>query len=228
MQASANPVLEFFSRRQQTTAAPDGYDGALKSLGEIGVQLTLPPSRIVALLKCWQMACSAPGDVIECGSYRGVTALLIALISKWQGRHQKIFVLDTFSGSPPNSKYDSLRPKREYVLPPDYVATLKRQAASIGVEDRVEIHRGEFIETFKSLEKRPLQLSFAHIDANLYRSTLDACEFVIPRMSTHGFVVFDDYHGPCDLGARLAIDRYLDESKRRPLRLAGSSAFLQF
>lgn len=221
-----NPVREFFDRKQKAARPPCGYDEALGRLGVVGMRLTLPPSRVIALLNCWAAVGELPGDVIECGSYRGATALLMALMAKLHGRHQKILMFDTFSGSPEGTKYDSLRTKREYVLPARYCDTLRRQAAALGVEEQVEIHAGEFRETFKALEERPLRFSFAHIDANLYESTWDACNFVMPRMAGGGAVVFDDYHGPCDLGARLAIDRYLAPAKRRPKRLAGNSAVL--
>lgn len=225
-QAATNPILETFDRKHASTQLPDGYHEALGQLHAAGARLTLPPSRVCALLNCWQHACRAMGDVIECGSYRGATALLIALLGEIQGRRQKVMILDTFSGSPAGVEIDSLRTKREYILPGGYPDLLRQQAEQLGVAGRVEIHTGTFNETFEKLATKALSFSFAHIDANLFQSTWDACRFVIPRIVSGGAVVFDDYHGPCDLGARLAIDRYFANSHARPRRLAGSSAWL--
>lgn len=111
-------------------------------------------------------------------------------------------------------------------MPESFIHSLREQAIVLGVDDRLEAHAGVFRETFERVRGSDLHFSFGHIDANLYESTLDACRFVLPRIAAGGAVVFDDYHGPCDLGARLAIDSYLAKRGLRPNRLSGSSACL--
>ncbi|HEX5446679.1 MAG TPA: class I SAM-dependent methyltransferase [Pirellulales bacterium] len=226
LQAITNPIVEFFDRKDKDGEPHVGFDDALSCLARAGVRLTLPPSRIGALARCWERTAPAPGDVIECGSYRGATGLLLALLGKLRGRPQKVLLLDTFRGSPGGCAFDSLRTTREYVLPEDHVGALRRQAEALGVNDRIEVHQGTFQESFERLATRDARFALAHIDANLYQSTLEACRFVIPRVAAGGAVVFDDYHGPCDLGARLAIDQFLAPAGQRPRRLAGSSAVL--
>lgn len=228
LQAALNPMMEFFSRKQRHVGPPAGYDAALGTLQAAGVRLTLPPARIVALLKCWESTREIQGQTIECGSFRGATALLLALLAKLQARSQQVLALDTFAGSPAGGAEDSLRRQAEYPLPADFVAVLRRQAETLGIAETIEIHPGLFSGTFRRLAERNLSFAFAHIDANLYQSTWEACEFVVPRMAPGGAIVFDDYHGPCDLGARLAIDRYLAPRKLRPVRLSGTSAWLRF
>ena len=121
---------------------------------------------------------------------------------------QNVLLLDTFSGMPAPSIYDAGRSAGEFVPAADQAAILRQQATKLGVADQVKVHCGLFSETFAALNTDPLRFAFAHIDANIYSSTLEACEFVMPRMNEDGAVVFDDYNGVCDLGARLAIDRY--------------------
>ena len=104
---------------------------------------------------------------------------------------------------------------------------IRQQANTLGVDDLVEVHEGLFSECFPALAERELVLAFCHIDANIYQGTLEACEFTLPRMSSGGVMVFDDYNGLCDLGARLAIDVALGASGRRPQPLAECSAFVQ-
>lgn len=227
LQAAINPLLEFWPLEARHPRPPDGYDEALRRLCDAGLRLTLPPARILALVSAWQQASALEGDVIECGSYRGCTGLLLALLGAIQGRRQKVILFDTFRGSPAGSRHDTLRPNPEYFLPPDYPDALWRQATAMGIGDRLEVHAGIFRETFADLAHEPLRFSFAHIDANLFESTSDACAFVVPRMVPAGLVVFDDYHGPCDLGARLAIDRYFHDRSERPCRLSGNSAWLR-
>src|SRR6185369_2257940 len=97
----------------------------------------------------------------------------------------------------------------EFRPPADQLDVIRRQADALRVADRVEIHRGLFCDTFAALGPRDPHFAFVHIDANIYAGTRDACAFTIPRVAPGGAVVFDDYNGACDLGARLAIDEYL-------------------
>ncbi len=71
------------------------------------------------------------------------------------------------------------------------------------------------------------RFAFAHIDANLFESTREACAFTLPRVAPGGIVVFDDYNGVCDLGARLAIDLCLGRGAVRPSPLAWCSCYLR-
>ena len=140
---------------------------------------------------------------------------------------QRVLLLDTFSGISFRSAYDTGRRDDEFSLEGDQVGRILQQAAVLGVEERIEIHRGLFADTFQSLSQRPVAFAFAHIDANLYQSTKEACHFTIPRVSQGGIVVFDDYNGICDLGARLAIDEYLSAKALRAAALAACSAYIR-
>ncbi len=54
-----------------------------------------------------------------------------------------------------------------------------------------------------------MRFSVAHIDCDLYESVLEAVEFVYPRMTKGGFIIFDDYNSPTCLGAKHAVDSFL-------------------
>jgi predicted O-methyltransferase YrrM len=222
-----NPIREFHPRISPRLELPPGYDRAVARLREAGVRFALPRARLEGLVRVWWATSSTVGDVIECGSYRGATGLFLAVLGREHGLNQTCLLLDTFRGSPAPSRFDGARKASEFNLSSDEVEIIRRQAAALGVAERVKIHAGLFSDTFAALEERPLAFAFAHIDANMYSSTREACDFVLPRMSTGGAVVFDDYNGVCDLGARLAIDRCLRDRPERPQPLAASSAFVR-
>ena len=98
-----------------------------------------------------------------------------------------------------------------------------RSALAIGFE----IHQGLFAQTFQILAQSDPRFAFVHIDANIYSGTLEACQFTIPRINSGGAVVFDDYNGVCDLGARLAIDEYFQGKGVKPRPLTASSAYVR-
>lgn len=224
--ACLNPLREFRRKVFTSFPLPPGYQSALEQSEAAGVRFTIPPIRLQGVVGGWWQTREMPGVVIECGSYRGATGLFLALLGRMHGISQKVLLLDTFAGAPGLSSYDTGRQQGEFALNGDPVRQIQQQARLLGIEDRVEIHQGLFAETFASLSQRELAFAFAHIDANLYQSTKEACTFTIPRMVKGGMVVFDDYNGVCDLGARLAIDEHLAPKAIRPSALAACSAYI--
>jgi hypothetical protein len=225
--ACLNPLREFLSASPGPFPLPPAYPQALHRLAEAGVRMTLPRSRLEALVGVWWTTRAAAGDVIECGCYRGATALALALLGRLHGVEQRTLLLDTFAGSPPACDRDFGRSAGEFAPPADQVAVIRRQAAVLGVLDRIEIYQGLFADTFSHLRDQHRRFAFVHIDANQYQGTRDACSFLLPRCAAGGAVVFDDYNGLCDLGARLAIDQALAERGLRPRPLVWSSAYLR-
>src|SRR5262249_39142875 len=99
--------------------------------------------------------------------------------------------------------------------------------AALKVCERIVIHPGLFAQSFQLPDIQELQFAFVHIDANVFQGTWEACQFTIPRTKPGGIVVFDDYNGVCDLGARLAIDRYFGMRAKELTPLAGPSVMLR-
>jgi hypothetical protein len=228
-----NPVRSFRGTSYLPLPLPPHYDEALDLLHRAGVQFNNPRLRTEALVGLWWQSREAAGDVIECGAYRGATSLLLAVLGRLNGLPQRVLMLDTFAGMPAPSEYDSSRQSGELAPPAGWTAILGEQIAALGLADRAEIHQGLFTESFARLAPRNLRFAFAHIDANIFEGTRDACELTLPRMSPGGAVVFDDYNALCDLGARLAIDAYFAspaapaQRDRKPLPLAECSAYLR-
>jgi hypothetical protein len=225
--ALLNPLREYLPHPRRSFPLPPAYPQCLQSLAQAGVRLTLPRARLEALVGVWWTTQAVAGDVLECGSYRGATALALALLGRLHGIGQRTLLLDTFSASPPACDRDFGRSAGEFVPPADQVAVIRQQAADLGILDRIEIYQGLFADTFSHLRDQDCRFAFVHIDANLYQGTRDACAFALPRCAAGGAVVFDDYNGLCDLGARLAIDQSLAEQGVRPRPLVWSSAYLR-
>ena len=178
-----NPVREFRQRIYRHFELPPGYHEALRLLAATEIRLTMPRERLEAMIGAWWATADVHGQVIECGSFRGATALLVALLGKMNGLEQSMLLLDTFSGIPEVMTYDKSRARGEFLPSIDQANMIQRQASALGIEERIEVHQGLFSETFAVLEKQDLIFSFVHIDANIYSGTRDACQFTIPRTS---------------------------------------------
>jgi hypothetical protein len=225
--ALINPIRSFRNNTYVALPLPPHFDEALDLLGGAGIRFDNPRSRIEALASLWWDVRGSGGDAIECGAYRGATSIMLALLGQLNGLGQKVMMLDTFDGMPPPSEFDSSRQGGELKPPQGWPDVIRTQLRELGLTERVQLYQGLFAETFPELLRRDARFSFAHIDANIYEGTFDACRFTLPNMVAGGAVVFDDYNGLMDLGARLAIDSYLSASGQRPQPLAECSAYLR-
>jgi O-methyltransferase len=64
------------------------------------------------------------------------------------------------------------------------------------------------------------------VDVDVYRSILDCCEFIYPRLKTGGVMVFDDYGFPTCPGARKAVDEFFTGKPETPVILQTGQAIV--
>jgi O-methyltransferase len=176
------------------------------------------PRSLVSADRCYviytllKQALTLEGDVWECGVYRGGTAAMIAKIITERGTGKKLFLFDTYSGMPETDKV------RDLVQEGDFSNTSAEQVeAFVNAPGVAVLRKGLIPDTFAGLESRCI--AFAHIDVDIYRSVIDSIEFIWPRLSSGGFVVFDDYGFPSCPGALEAVDEFFARTSAYPLCL---------
>jgi O-methyltransferase len=94
--------------------------------------------------------------------------------------------------------------------------------AYVGADNFCILRPGFIPETFQGLESATIAL--AHIDLDIYKSILDCLNFVWPRLTVGGFLIFDDYGFPSCPGARAAVDEFFSASSCVPLCLPTGQA----
>ena len=92
----------------------------------------------------------------------------------------------------------------------------------VGNPNRVEFHPGWIPDTFHNMSDA--QVALAHVDVDIYRSILDCCEFIYPRLKTGGVMVFDDYGFATCPGARKAVDEFFADKPETPIVLQTGQA----
>lgn len=225
-----NPLHEFGLLKNAPVATPPGLEAVMDKLSATGLTIALKPERFLAVCSQWWHAAQGDATVIECGAYRGATGLAIALLGLNHGFNQDVHLFDLF-GTPCEfdaSPVDGAQGTNRFAMEPSYPQTLRAYTQTLGIASRVHIHTGLFSDTFPNYISGKHPCKFAHIDANIYASTKQACNFVKPMLAEDAVVVFDDYHGITDLGARLAIDQSFGRAHGRIRRLSGTSAVLSY
>jgi O-methyltransferase len=150
---------------------------------------------LVDVYRCWELwhlvrqVADVPGDILEVGVWRGGTAALMAVRAKMLGCGAGIHLCDTFEGVVKTTRADAHYTGGEHSdTSVQIVETLLKQ---LGI-DRATIHAGIFPESAPpQLEGTPLRM--AHIDVDVYESGRQSFEWIWPRVSPGGVVIFDDF-----------------------------------
>ncbi len=177
------------------------------------------PDRCYVLERLLLQTLPAPGDVIECGVYQGGTAALLSALLAERKSSKKLYLFDTFDGMPATD------PARDLHKEGDFSDTsLEAVRAFIGENAACVFRKGFIPDTFAGLSD--LTVSFCHIDLDIYKSITDSLEFIWPRMSTGGVIVFDDYGLPSCPGALQAVDEFFQDKNAIPLCLQTGQAIV--
>lgn len=164
---------------------------------------------------------SIPGDFVECGVWRGGSAMIMAATLKALGDTERnIYLYDTFKGMPEPAEEDG----RFSVISSDTRALwLKHKRknynrlcyAPLGeVESNMEktgypMNKFIFVEGLveETLERViPDRISLLRLDTDWYSSTLSELEHLYPLLVKEGILILDDYG--IWKGAKKAVDEY--------------------
>jgi O-methyltransferase len=150
-----------------------------------------------------------PGDLIECGVWRGGTTVFMRGFLKAFGiLDRTVWVADSFAGLPPPALHQDAGNDLSAAKYPQLAISLRTVQdvfARYGLLDtQVRFLPGWFQDT---LPRAPIErLALLRMDGDLYQSTWDALAALHPKVSAGGFVIVDDYH--CIPACRRAVDEY--------------------
>jgi O-methyltransferase len=192
--------------------------GDFRRYYELAAPKTLvSPDRCHVLQTLLRQALHVPGDVWECGVYKGGTAGMMAAMLKDAGSAKRLYLFDTFAGMP------ETHATKDWHRQGDFADTsVEAVTRHVGHADLCVIRQGFIPDTFAGLEDA--RIAFAHIDVDIYQSILDSLAFIWPRLSVGGFVVLDDYGFPTCPGARAAVDEFFQDRPCVPLCLSTGQA----
>lgn len=128
-----------------------------------------------------------PGDMAECGVYRGGSAYVMSMALSSLNFKNELVLFDTFTGVPAQA----ITPG-EPIKPGKYGDTSLSEVQDYLKEFKfIRIVPGCMPETFQGILDH--RFSFVHVDANSYTTTLEICEFFYERLLPGGILLFDEY-----------------------------------
>lgn len=168
-----------------------------------------------------------PGDIVECGVWRGGSMMLVAYALKHFGdASRQLWLYDTYSGmTEPEDvdvDFDGVSLKAVW-------ATRKageKMGFGGSVEDvqanmlktsypkhLMQFIAGDVLETIPA--QAPSRISLLRLDTDWYKSTLHELRHLYDRVAPYGVIIIDDY-GWCR-GAREATDEFFRERSFWPM-----------
>jgi O-methyltransferase len=166
---------------------------------------------------------SLGGDLAELGVWKGGGAKFIADLFRSEFYGKKIFFLfDSFEGMKAVNSNEDRHQTGDFS--DTSFSSVEKLMQSPNKNISVVMRRGWIPSTFSGLED--CIFSFVHIDLDLYESIKDALDFIYPRLTSHGVIVFDDYGFASCPGARKAIDDFALQKGESILVLATGQAVL--
>ncbi len=184
-------------------------------LGDLDFQNTYQKIKghtLVDIYRCyelWSLAkqtASVEGAILEVGVWRGGTGAILAQSVK-EIPSKTVYLADTFSGVVKAGEND---PKYQGGEHADTSLSVVRELLHSLDINNASILQGIFPED--TAENIPGKISLLHSDVDVYQSSKDIVEWCLPRLSTGGLIVFDDYgFSGCE-----GVTTYCEELRQNP------------
>ena len=207
---------------------PMGFDERNIGIIESVKPYTLTsPERLNALIDSvrYVVANNVGGALVECGVWKGGSAMAMALTLKEQrDEKREIYLYDTFSGmtspteldvSHSGSKAKDIFSKTKNTEDAsDWCACslgeVKENLADTGYpQEKMKFIQGKVEDTIPEI--LPKSIAILRLDTDWYESTKHELANLFPLLSPGGVIIIDDYG--YWKGARKAVDEYLAENK---------------
>ena len=189
------------------------------------------PEKIVGLANAVRYIAKRgiPGDIVECGVWRGGSAMVIArTLAKCGDTRRTIHLFDTFAGmtapGPQDRRYDGTtadallardrnRAASGYWCIADQEDVRRNLSLCDYPQDQIRLIPGDVAGTIPG--SAPTNIALLRLDTDWYESTRHELEHLYERVAPGGVVIIDDYghwHG-----SRRAVDEFLATLDQVPL-----------
>jgi hypothetical protein len=180
-------------------------------------------ARTLVHIDLFKRTLEIPGSIVECGVFRGTSALLFAKLLDIFMPHdlsKRVIGFDTFEGFPTISEEDNApsNPESKVGGFQDLKAfeELKLILENYNSEsfykdfERIIFVKGDLTKTAPVfLENNPeLRISLLHLDLDIYEPTLSSLELFYSRVVRGGVIIIDDYGDKGWPGPGLAIEKF--------------------
>jgi Macrocin-O-methyltransferase (TylF) len=190
---------------------PSLYDSSL-----VNFESNLDSPGLDDLLDCLEEASRLPGNLIELGSSRAGTAIILARWLRARRIPKIVYACDSFQGFDlkelRQERALSLSNPKEDAHASTSFEYVSKKLQRLGVSETVKPIQGYFQETLPRLQG---SYCLALVDCDLKESMTFCARWVFERLVVGGWMAFDDYVSEDYRGAKLAVDEFVGEFRER-------------
>jgi len=173
--------------------------------------------KIIAHYELFKMAQNIPGEIVECGVFKGASFARFAIFRDLFGNplSKKIIGFDVF-GRFPKTKFSQDNKLRKKFIDEAgessiSVSQLQQVLKNKKIDKLVELVKGDITKTIPAyLKSNPhLKISFLNLDTDIYEPAVTILEQFYPKISKGGILILDDYG--VFPGETKAVDDYFQD-----------------
>jgi len=195
--------------------------------------LTTSPDRIgrfIAHYECMKDIQDVPGDIIECGVFKGESITRLAHFRNLLGSNDssKIIGFDNFNNTYPDTKYVEDQPQREHWMKTAGTCSISiEQLTNVFEKHKIknyEFISGDICKTVPNFSKKNpyMKIALLNIDCDFVEPTYTALKTFWPHISQGGIILLDNYGGwgtsGCSyFGDTKGTDDFLKEFDIKPI-----------
>jgi O-methyltransferase len=196
-------------------------------IGRVSPYTMTSPERVAAVCMAVEYVARnrIPGDIVECGVWKGGSSMAAALaLLRCGDTTRTIHLFDTFEGmSEPTHKDQELSgqkasellakaSRQDPIWAYSPLEEVTRNLLSTGYpKDRVKLIQGKVETTIP--EAAPASIAMLRLDTDWYESTLWEMQHLFPILADGGVLIIDDYGHWA--GARTAVDEYVAKTQTK-------------
>lgn len=195
--------------------------------GVLAPKATVPHERpssagganIKILLEFVDQTSKLPGDLAECGVWRGRSLVAMGIYLQQKHIGKTLWGFDSFEGFDDSVQQDialggqHVDVKKPHGFDDTSYALVQRKADAFGLQN-VRLQPGFFKDSLPKCTAE--RFGFVHLDCDIYESYAVCLEFFYPRMVTGGMILFDEYNDPAWPGANQAVDEFFAARPEKP------------
>ena len=171
-------------------------------------------SKILSHYEIYKMIKEVPGEIVECGVFKGASFLRFAMFREIFGNpfSKKIIGFDTFGKFPETNFQDDKKARNKFIDSAGEDSISKDQLFEIlnqkNLNRHLDLIEGDITKTVPDYVKTnpELKISLLNLDTDIYEPAVSILENLYPRITKGGILMLDDYG--THPGETKAVDEY--------------------
>jgi len=181
--------------------------------------------KIFARYELFKKTISVPGDIVECGVFKGTGHIYWLKLLKIFDEHsiKKVVGFDSFENFTDTILEYEKKEQKKFVKEANYknisIKEINKKISKLGMIQRSELIKGDIVKTAKkyTVSNKGFKISLLNLDLDTYEGTKSALYHFYKKVSRGGIIVLDEY-GKRGWGETDAVDEFLDDHKELEIK----------